>query len=98
MQDQLTETMGEVLWSDLSAHAARDAIILVADDLDLLEVGVAFAENDVQAVDAWIGEGKIAKPTAEDLVRWPLQEGMRFISLIVSPFVLVRRPATQPPS
>ncbi|MGK3995917.1 DUF2288 family protein [Sorangium sp. So ce1024] len=95
MREQLAKTLGEVFWTDLRTHAARDAVILVAADLDLLDVGEAVASNNAAAVEAWITAGKLTKPTAEDLERWPIQVEMRFLSLVVAPFVLVRRP-TQP--
>lgn len=93
MFEQITETLGEVFWSDLSAHAARDGLILVAEDLDLVEVGAAFASNDVARVGAWIDAGQLTKPTDADLARWSLEAGMRFLSVVVAPYVLVRRPA-----
>ncbi|XXX79882.1 DUF2288 family protein [Sorangium sp. So ce134] len=98
MREQLAKTLGEVFWTDLRAHAVRDGVILVADDLDLLDVGEAVAANDAAKVQAWIAAGKLTKPTAEDLTRWPLQVDLRFLSLVVAPFVLVRRPAAPPPS
>jgi hypothetical protein len=93
MRERLAETLGDVFWTDLRAHAARDALIIVADELDLVDVGMAVASDDVATVDAWIREGKLSKPTAEDLARWPLDGAARFRSLIVQPFVLIRRPA-----
>jgi hypothetical protein len=93
MRERIAETLGDVFWSDLRAHAERDALILVADDLDLVDVGMALATNDAPAVEAWIQGGKLTKPTAEDLVRWPLEVGLGFSSVIVQPFVLIRRPA-----
>ncbi|WP_437679710.1 DUF2288 domain-containing protein [Sorangium sp. So ce131] len=98
MREQLAKTLGEVLWTDLRTHVARDAVILVAADLDLLDVGQAVASNDTATVEAWITAGKLTKPTAEELSRWPLQLDLRFLSLVVAPFVLVRRPASPPPS
>ncbi|AGP35103.1 DUF2288 domain-containing protein [Sorangium cellulosum] len=98
MREQLAKTLGEVFWTDLRAHAVRDGVILVAADLDLLDVGEAIAANDAAKVQAWIAAGKLTKPTAEDLARWPLQLDLRFLSLVVAPFVLVRRPASPPPS
>ncbi|MGK3965470.1 DUF2288 family protein [Sorangium sp. So ce118] len=96
MRERLANTLGEVFWTDLRAHAARDAVILVAADLDLLDVGEALASNDAAAVQAWIAAGKLTKPTAEDLARWPLQAELRFLSVVVAPFVLVRRPPSPP--
>jgi len=93
MRDRLSETLGEVFWSDLRAHAARDAVIVIAADLDLLDAAEAMALNDAARVEAWIQAGKITKPSAEDLARWPLEVGLRFSSVIVQPFVLIKRPA-----
>jgi hypothetical protein len=98
MRKRLAETLGEVLWSDLNAHAARDSVIIVAEELDLLDVGEALAKNDVPTVSAWINAGMLTKPSAADLARWPLEPHARFTSVIVAPFVLIRRPSTPTPS
>ncbi|MEO7331933.1 MAG: DUF2288 domain-containing protein, partial [Minicystis sp.] len=80
----------EVFWTDLQAHAGRDALIVVAPDLDLLEAGEALASNETSRVEAWIHTGQLAKPTAEELRAWPNDPAARFESLIVAPFVLIR--------
>lgn len=97
MRDELLEKIGVVLWSDLRAHANRDALILVSDTLDLADAGVAVAQDDVARVQRWIEAGLLTKPTAADLERWSFDAAARFDSLIVAPFVLARerpRPAT----
>lgn len=98
MREKLAQSIGDVFWSDLRAHVARDAVIVVADTLDLLEVGVAVASNDTVTVGAWIQAGQLTKPTAEEIERWPLDPAARFPSLVVAPFVLIQRPASQRPS
>jgi hypothetical protein len=98
MRQRLAETFGEVLWSDLQAHAARDSVIIVEGDLDLLAVGEALAANDVPTVSAWINAGMLTKPSGADLARWPLEPHARFTSVIVAPFVLIRRPSAKAPS
>ena len=98
MRDELRATVGVVLWSDLQAHAKRDAIIVVSAGLDVVEAGAALAENDAARVEQWIREGLLGKPTAADLERWPIDRTARFDSLIVAPFVLIRpreRPASE---
>jgi hypothetical protein len=92
MRDRIAETLGEVYWTDLRAHAARDAVIVVSEELDLLDVGVAVAVNDTKLVERWIQTGKVGKPTAEDLARWPLEANLRFSSVVVQPYVLITRP------
>jgi hypothetical protein len=90
LRERLAAFLGDVYWSDLRAHAARDALIVVAPGLDLLDAGVAVASDDAGRVDAWIHDGLLAKPTAEDLARWPAEPLAVFESLVVAPFVLVR--------
>jgi hypothetical protein len=90
MRERLAATLGDVFWSDLRAHAARDALIVVADDLDMLDVGVAVASDDAPQVEAWIRNQKLRKPSTDDLARWPADPAAMFESLVVQPFVLIR--------
>jgi hypothetical protein len=90
MRERLAAFLGDVYWTDLRAHAARDALIVVADDLDLLDAGVAIASNDTEAVAGWIEDKRLTKPTAADLARWPAEPLATFESLVVAPFVLIR--------
>jgi hypothetical protein len=98
MREKLKATLGKVYWSDLRAHAARDAIIVVAEELDILDVGEAVATDDAPRVEGWIRTGRIAKPTAADLERWSAETAAVFESLIVAPFVLVRSLHPREPS
>jgi hypothetical protein len=98
MRERLAAFHGDVYWSDLRAHAARDALIVVAEGLDLLEVGAALAADDAPRVDAWIRSRAIGKPTAEDLARWPAEPLAMFESLVVAPFVLIRPHRRHPPA
>jgi len=90
MREQLEAYHGEVFWSDLSAHAARDALIVVAEELDMLEVGAAVAGDDAGRVGAWIEARLLQKPSAADLARWPAEPAAVFESLVVAPYVLIR--------
>ncbi len=98
MRASIAATLGEVFWNDLSAHAARDAVIIVANDLDLIDVGMALGTNDAKAVERWIQAGQLEKPSAEDLSRWSLAMSLRFRSVVVQPFVLIYRPELPMPS
>jgi len=98
MRERLAAFLGDVYWSDLQAHAARDALIVVAEGLDLLEVGAAIASDDAPRVDAWIGSRALSKPTAADLARWPAETLAVFESLVVAPFVLIRPRRPRPPA
>jgi len=90
MREKLAAYLGEVFWSDLAAHAARDALIVVEEGLDVLEVGVAVASDDKVRVATWIERSAVRKPTALELATWRADPVARFTSLIVAPFVIVR--------
>ncbi len=93
MQDlraELAETLDEAEWEWLIPHAQRDAVVIVDPALDLLDVGVAIASDNVSAVQRWISEQQIYKPSPEQLSNWGDDRSRRFNALIVQPYVLVQ--------
>ena len=98
MRAQIANTKGDVFWSDLTAHVARDAVIIADEQLDLVDVGMALATNDTTTVDEWIRLGKLQKPSTEDVSRWSIMTNLTFASVVVRPFVLIHRPKLPPPS
>lgn len=90
MRDELEASLGPSHFSDLRAHVARDAVIVVDPSLDLLDVGEAIARDEAARVGAWVEQGLVKKPDLALLDRWSRLEGAAFTSLVVQPFVLVR--------
>ncbi|NEQ32109.1 MAG: DUF2288 domain-containing protein [Leptolyngbya sp. SIO4C5] len=87
---ELAEMVEPAIWSDLIPHAKRDAVIVVTPQMDMVEVGVAIATDNVAAVQRWIGEQVIAKPTPEQLTEWNGNASKRLKALIIQPYVLVQ--------
>lgn len=90
LKAELTEMVGPAEWCWLSPHAERGAVVLVDARLDLADVGVAIATDDVATVNRWMAEAMITKPSPDQLDTWEQAMGKRFQSLIVQPFVLVQ--------
>ncbi|MGB7443140.1 MAG: DUF2288 family protein [Coleofasciculaceae cyanobacterium] len=93
MQDikkELANSLDEAAWSWLIPHAKSDALIVVNEALDLLEVGVAIASDDVLSVQHWISEQLVHKPLPNQLAEWNSNQNKRFDALIVQPYVLVK--------
>ena len=86
---ELTNMMGPIQWEYLKPHVQRDAVVVVNENLNLAEVGVAIATNNTQAVERWSSEQLIIKPTAEELTLWN-SENKQFTSIIVQPYVLIQ--------
>lgn len=90
LRDELKETVDEAEWDWLMPHEERGAVIVVAEGLDLVEVGVAIANDNVASVQHWIGECLIYKPSDEQKAVWNQDQEKRFNALIVQPYVLVQ--------
>lgn len=97
MRDTLAASMGPIEFSDIRAHLARDAVIVVDASLDLLEVGEAIARDDKVRVAAWIEQGLVAKPSLEKIEAWSKTSGAAWTALVVQPFVLLREGLTSQP-
>ena len=93
MQDirtELAETLDEAEWNWLIPHVKRDAVVIVAQQLDILDVGEAIACDRTSAVQRWISEELISKPSPTQLSDWNGNLTKRFNTLIVQPYVLVQ--------
>ncbi|AFY52711.1 uncharacterized conserved small protein [Rivularia sp. PCC 7116] len=93
LRSQLDENLDEAEWEWLIPHVQRDSVIVVATELDLLDVGEAIASDKAKEVQNWIDEALIAKPSAAQMGEWNMQKEKRFNTLIVQPFVLVQEKA-----
>jgi hypothetical protein len=90
LRAELTANMDEAEWDWLIPHVQRDSVIVVAQGLDLLDVGVAIASDQVSSVQQWIDEQLIAKPSNTQMGIWNGDRTKRFQTLIIQPYVLVQ--------
>jgi len=90
LRTELAESLDKAEWEWLIPHAMRDALVVVAPQLDLLDVGVAIANDNVTVVQRWISEALIAKPSPHQLSDWNRDRTKQFNTLIVQPYVLVQ--------
>ncbi len=87
---ELTENLDEAEWEWLIPHVQRNALIVVDNQLNLVEVGCAIATDNITEVQRWIHEALIAKPSVEQLGEWNTNKQKLFQSLIVQPYVLIK--------
>ena len=98
MQDlrkQLAESLDEAEFEWLKPHIRRDVVVVVDSELDLLDVGVAIASDDVSSVQHWIDKQLVHKPFPNQLADWNSDQTKRFQALIVQPYVLVKESPAQ---
>ena len=94
----LAESLEPANWESLQPHAKRDALIIVAPSLDIVEVGSAIAHDQTEPVQKWIQQGQLQKPSASQLSLWNAQPTKAFNALIVQPYVLVQELPIDDPS
>lgn len=97
LRKQLAADRAMALWRDLVPHARRNHVFVVAERLDLVDVGQALAENDVKQVESWVADGSLRHPLPDEMTIWHDQPGTLFGMLIVQPYVLVQ-PSKEPPA
>ena len=90
ISEKFAQDLAEVDWKALRIHLQRDALILVDEQLDLIEVACRVANDDATEVGAWIAQGRLAKPAAEQLSSWETQLDKPFRMLIAAPYILVQ--------
>ncbi|MBF2001064.1 MAG: DUF2288 family protein [Synechococcales cyanobacterium C42_A2020_086] len=90
LRAELAEMVDQAEWEWLMPHVQRDAVVMVDPTLDLLDVGVAIASDNVLAVQQWISDQQLSKPSAALLAELGSDRTRRFNALIVQPYVLVQ--------
>lgn len=93
MIKEISGGVNEGQWLDLKPHEKRGALILVAPELDLVEVGLKMANDKVAAVEGWIEKQLIKKPTQEQIQFWNENPEKKFQFIIVQPYVLLQMSA-----
>jgi hypothetical protein len=90
LKKSLSDALDEAQWSWLKPHAQRDALILVAPELDIVEVGMMVAQDQAKEVERRVQAGQISKPTLDQIAEWDLVPTTSFKCLIVQPFILMQ--------
>ena len=90
LKERLSKDIADISWQELLPHAKRDAVIIVEPELDLSEVAVAIAQDNISSVQSWIASQSVAKPTAAQLSLWNDNPQKQFTALIVQPFVVAK--------
>ncbi|MDY6783712.1 MAG: DUF2288 domain-containing protein [Cyanobacteriota bacterium] len=98
LREELAQSLDEAQWDWVLPHARRDAAIVVSSALDLLDVGVAIANDDTSRVQRWIETQQIQKPSVAQLSHWNETPSKRFNAIIVQPFVVIQEIPTRPDS
>ena len=90
LKAELAKDLDQAEWEWLIPHVKRDSVLIIAKELNLVDVGIAIASDNLQSVQHWISEQLIQKPSETQLSDWNSAPKKRFNTLIVQPYVLIQ--------
>lgn len=77
-------------WPELLYQFARGGLFVVAPEADLLDVALAVASDDRDAVAQLLTGGRLRRATDDDARRFQAAAGQRFQFVIVQPWVIAQ--------
>ena len=88
LRQKLLMEIERVSWRPLVPHHDKGHLWLLAGDLELIEVALAVANDELAHVSGWIQSGQLRRPEAQEVDAWtadPIAQHFEFV--IVQPFV-----------
>ena len=92
LKEKLESEIIACKWVDIAEFLPKADVLMVDADLDLVEVGVAFAGDHVESVKQWLDEKKIVKIDPDEPENFPrFSHDANFKLLVVTPFALTQK-------
>ena len=97
IRDLLNAQTGRLGWPELERPFARGQVLVVAADLDLIEVAARLVADDATAIQGWLAAGRLARATLDQARDWQARRPGLW-AVVTAPWVLVQedRPAPHP--
>ena len=92
LRAKLNLETARLTWPELERHFARGVVLRIQPGFDLIEAGLAMAENRAAEVQRWLADGTLAHADMDDARRWH-ENRQEFWAVVVAPFVLVQEVA-----
>jgi len=89
LKQKLHSETALIAWHELQRFFAKGVVLLVDDTLDLIDIAVMFAEDNVELLQDHTNSGAVASPTNEQARSW-FDNNTELWSVVVAPYVLVQ--------
>ncbi|MFZ6721848.1 DUF2288 domain-containing protein [Undibacterium sp. Ji49W] len=76
-------------WSELLRHFAGGTVLVVAGELDLVEVALHMAEDRAEQIAALLNSGQLARVSDAQASEW-LEQDRQLWTVVVKPWILVQ--------
>ena len=89
LKAKLNLETAQVAWTELQRFFAQGSVIWLDDTLDLIEVAHAIADDDSQAIKAWMEDRNLAQ-VSDDQAQYWLEQDIWLWSVVIRPLILVQ--------
>ena len=91
LKEKLQSEVCGAEWKILRPHYERKALFVAGQHLDLVEIAIDIAEDNVQRIKEVLESGELRQPTDDEAEMWKLNPD-KIIGdfLIVSPYVILK--------
>jgi len=89
LRQKLNLETARVRWSEMQRHFARGSVIVVAPELDLVEVAARMAEDDAPSLRTWMQSRQVMRASDTQARSWSRSDAWLW-AVVVAPWVLVQ--------
>ncbi len=89
LRANINNETSQINWSELQRFFAGGWLIYVSSETNLLDVAVAFSQDNKEDVSRWLTSGEVAKVSDEQAKQWHTEDTI-FWSTVVKPWVLIQ--------
>ena len=86
---KINSETAKIPWHELQRFFAQGKVMLVAADLDLVDVAFAVQQDDVEQVAVWTETNRLGPVTDEQARSW-FDDDVSMWAVVVKPWVLVQ--------
>ncbi|MBU0656278.1 MAG: DUF2288 domain-containing protein [Gammaproteobacteria bacterium] len=79
-----------IAWPELERHFAGGRVILVAPELDLVDVATCMAKDDSKQLKSWMDAQQVGQLSDEKATCWVNEQPENLWAVVVAPWVLVQ--------
>ena len=89
VRDLLNAQTGRISWKELQRHFAAGMVLVVAADLDLIDVAARIVEDNRVQVEQWMAGGRLTRAETSHARAWE-EAQPEFWAVVAAPWVLVQ--------
>ncbi len=79
-----------IAWPELERHFAGGKVILVAPELDLVDVATSIVQDNSAQVKSWMEAQQVGQLSNDVAKRWVKEQPENLWAVVVAPWVLVQ--------